>query len=540
VRPKTRAQLFAEYAVPAEVSWRGDPVRWAEERARVEIWSKQREILRAVTEHPRVAIRSAHSTGKTFTMGLLTCWWIDTHPAGEARVITTAPTSKQVDAVLWNEINQHHSRLKLAGRTNRREWYIGQFLAALGRKPPDHVEAAFQGLHARYLLVLLDEAFGVPKHLWDEASTLASNENARMVAVGNPDGDGEFERICRPDSGWHVIHISYRDTPNFTGELVSPRLREMLVSRAWVETCRLSWGQESALFQSKCEGNFPTVGNPWQVVPLDWANACRFLELADDQATLTEAGVDVAAGNDRTVVTIRRGDVILHIQSFTDSDPVRTVGAIALTLREWNVQCVKVDSIGVGWGVYGHLRSLSSKHSSPGDGPTAHDASVVPINVGTSPTYGNGERFVNRRAEMWWDVGRERCRQLRWDFSRLERDVQGTLIHELTLPHYQIVDAQGKLKVEPKKKIIERLGASPDVAESVLLAFVPASWTAELQAGELLAAPSLLESLSPGALSSTSGAAVGGLSGGYGGPNGVAATSGGSPYGDWTDGRRGW
>lgn len=500
-KPKTRAELFAEYAAPARNIWRENPIRWAIERAKVEVWSKQREILQAVRDHPRVAIRSCHSAGKSYTMGLLCCWWVDAHPAGEARVISTAPTSKQVDAVLWNEINQHHSRLNLAGHTNKREWYLGKFLAALGRKPPDHVEAAFQGLHARYLLVIFDEAYGIPLHLWNEGSSLASNENARMVAVGNPDGSGQFEDICKPGSGWHVIHISYEHTPNFTDEPVSDKLREMLISPGWVEDRRKVWGPQSALFQSKCEGNFPTVGSPWQVVPHAWATACRYLETPTGDAPI-EAGVDVAAGNDRTVVTIRQGPVILHTQSFISPDPTTTVGAICLLLRDWQVKTVKVDSIGVGWGVYGHLRALSSRHTAgprdvldavPG---TSHDASVVPINVANNPTAGNEEHYYNRRAEMWW-LGRELSRTQNWDFSRLDDDTQNQLIHELTMPNYQIVDSKGRVKIEAKKDIIERLGVSPDLAESTLLAFVPASWSAETKTNAMLAAPSLLGSLSP-------------------------------------------
>jgi len=490
VQTKTRAQLFAELADPPERRWRNDPIRWAIERARIEIWSKQREILEAVRDHPRVAIPSCHSAGKSFTMGCLTCWWLDVHPIGEARVISTAPTSKQVDAVLWNEINQHHARIGLRGRTNKNEWYFGRFMAGLGRKPPDHVEAAFQGLHALYLLVIFDEAYGIPKHLWDEGSSLASNRNARMVAVGNPDGPGEFAEICRPGSGWHVIPISYRDTPNYTGEQVSDRLRDMLISLDWVEDRRRKWGEQSALFQSKCEGRFPAEGSPWDVIPHAWIARCRSLELVADGPI--EAGVDVAAGNDRTVVTVRRGPAVLHVEWFVDADPMKTVGQVANALRDWKVTSTKVDSIGVGWGIYGRLRELSRRVSPDGG---VHDSDVVPINVSLAPTPGNEERFLNRRAEMWW-LGRELSRLQRWDLSRLPEDLQDDVIHELAAPRYEILDSKGRVKIEPKDDIIKRLGVSPDLAESLLLAFVPANWTAETNTQALVDAPSLLESLS--------------------------------------------
>ena len=488
---KSRATLFAELANPIKRQYQRDPVRWAIERAKVEIWSKQREIMEAVRDHPRVAIKSCHSAGKSFTMGLLAAWWIDAFPQGDARFVSTAPTGAQVDGVLWNEINSHHVRIgDLPGHVNKREWYIGRFLAGVGRKPPDHSQAAFQGLHARKLLVIFDEAYGIPLHLWNEGSSLASNEGARMVAVGNPDGPGQFEEMCKPDSGWHVIHISYRHTPNFTDERVSQALSEMLISPGWVDDRRQAWGADSALFTSKCEGDFPQQGSPWQVVPHAWAAQCRWLE--SQPSGQVEAGIDVGAGNDRTVITIRRGPAILHMEVFTSPDPVSTVGRIANTLAEWRVESAKVDSIGIGWGIYGGLRSLSSKVNPYAKG-MVHAADVVPINVGQSPTPGNEDRFVNRRAQMWWDIGRELSRLKNWDFSRLTEDQQNQLIHELTMPMYEIRDAKGKVQIEAKEKIIDRLGVSPDLAESALLAFVPSNWTADTSSvAAITDAPSLL------------------------------------------------
>lgn len=491
---RTRAQLYAELANPPELGWLRDPVGWARRRAGIELWSKQQEIISSVLNNPMTAVHSCHEIGKSFIAATSVCWWLDTHTPGEAFVVTTAPTAPQVEAILWREINRIHSRAGLRGRTNLTEWYVGKELVAFGRKPSDYNPHAFQGIHARYFLVVLDEACGIPKSLWDAASTLAANEHSRTLAIGNPDDpNGEFADNCKPGSGWNVIQVGYRDTPNFTGEPVSQLVADSLIHPEWVEGRRRKWGEGSALFQSKCEGMFPTVGSPWQVVPHDWANQCRWLEYPAGRKPI-EAGVDVGAGNDRTVVTIREGERVKSINSFVDSDPMRTVARVANHLRENGVTSAKVDSIGIGWGVYGRLRELSSRNNTSGD--STHSADVVPINVGMSATHGNEGRFLNRRAEMWWDIGREHSRLKQWDLSGLPRDVQDDVIHELTMPQYEILDSRGKVKVEPKEKIIDRLHASPDLAESLLLAFVPANWTAELKAGAMLAAPSLLASFS--------------------------------------------
>jgi len=105
-----------------------------------------------------VAVKSAHQTGKSFTAGGLVGWWISVHPPGEAMVVTTAPTFNQVRAILWREVNRVRTRGNLPGYTNQTEWLVNNELVALGRKPEDASPDAFQGMHARHMLVLLDEA----------------------------------------------------------------------------------------------------------------------------------------------------------------------------------------------------------------------------------------------------------------------------------------------------------------------------------------------------------------------------------------------
>src|SRR5262245_36490763 len=77
-------------------SWMADPVAWAQEKLGDTLWSGQARILHAVRDHRKVAAATCHEIGKSYAAGLLATWWIDTHPAGEAFVVTTAPTYPQV------------------------------------------------------------------------------------------------------------------------------------------------------------------------------------------------------------------------------------------------------------------------------------------------------------------------------------------------------------------------------------------------------------------------------------------------------------
>lgn len=488
----TRAQKFAELAKPSiDSRHRRDPRLWAKERAGIELWSKQAEILESVRDNQKTAIASCHEIGKSFSAAVTVCWWLDTHLPGEAFVVTTAPTAPQVKAILWREINRIHERAGLKGRTNMTEWLIGNELVAFGRKPSDYNDSAFQGIHARYVLVVYDEACGIPSQLFNAGSSIAANEHSRQLAIGNPDDPtSEFATFFEPDSHWHTMNIGYADTPNFTGEPVSQLVADSLIHPSWVEDRRDTWGEGSALFMSKCEGKFPTVGDPFQLIPIGWANQCRYLEFPGGKKPV-EAGIDVGGGGDRTVVAIREGDKLKSIKWFVNPDPMQTVALVASHLEENNVTCAKIDTIGIGWGVYGRLRELSRRNN-PSDKNTTHGADVVPINVANAPSAGNEERFLNLRAEMWWDIGRENCRLRRWDFSALPKNVQDDLVSELTTPKYEIMDSKNKIKIEPKDDIRKRMkGQSPDLAEGVLLAWVPANWEASTkQASAMMTMPS--------------------------------------------------
>ena len=214
------AELAAKNAVFLD-----DPAAWPEVRLGEEVWSKQREIMTALRDHRRVAVRSCHGIGKSHIASRAVAFWLDAHPPGEAFVVTTAPTYNQVRAILWRYIRQAHRKGNLIGKLNQTEWLIDGDLVGFGRKPADQDEGAFQGIHAAHVLVVLDEACGIPEQLWVAADALTTNEGCRMLAIGNPDNPSSyFYSVCRPTSLWHKIRVSAHDSPNFTGEQVSEKL----------------------------------------------------------------------------------------------------------------------------------------------------------------------------------------------------------------------------------------------------------------------------------------------------------------------------
>ena len=436
-----------------------DPVGFGEHVLQAELWSKQREILESVRDHRRTAVRACHDSSKSFTASVVASWWLSCSEPGDAFVVSTAPTYAQVRAILWREIGRRHRQGLLPGRVNQTEWLIDNELVAFGRKPADWDIAAFQGIHANRVLVLIDEADGVPEQIFNAAEALVTNDASRILAIGNPDNpQSYFATRQRPGSIWNVIHIGYEDTPAVTGEPISDRLRALLISKRWVEERANEWGEDSALYRAKVQGEYPEDSDDG-VVPWSWVQRCRKPDidtLAEVVDAEVELGVDVGAGGDETVIYERRGPRAGRCWAYKTPDAMDAVGYVMQAIGITGAKRVKIDAIGVGWGVSDRLRELSDEGK--------HDAIIVPVRV--SEGSDEPEKFPRLRDQVWWEIGRELSRMGGWDLT----EVDDMTLAQLTAPKYRI-DSSGRVKVEAKEDTIKRLGNSPDRADALLLAF---------------------------------------------------------------------
>lgn len=445
-----------------------DPVTWVQERLGEHLWSRQADILRSVWDHRFTAVRSCHGIGKSFVASRAVLAWLDTHPIEESFVVTSAPSAAQVSAILWREIERGHRKGALRGRITTGgvpAWKVGKEMFGFGRKPadlvsPEQAATAFQGIHARYVLVVLDEACGIPKWLWDATMALVTNDDGRVLAIGNPDDPTSyFREVCRDGSLWNRIQVGYRDTPNFTGEPVPDHLRHLLISRRWVEERGEEWGVGSPLYVAKVEGEFPDRAQDG-VAPLGWLQACHRNPPRRQPGGPKWLGVDVGAGGDESVVALRDGTAARILHSDRDPDTMRTAERVARLAGDHGVTRIKVDSIGIGKGVADRLRQLRT------DG--WHDAEVVPVNVGRAPR--DPRRFVRLRDQLWWEIARDLSETRAWDLSGVDEAV----LNQLAAPKYQH-DSSRRIKVERKEETKARIGRSPDQADALLLAWYAGS-----------------------------------------------------------------
>lgn len=406
-------------------------------------------------------------------------WWQDTADRPEDRfLVSTAPSWPQVKSILWRYMRQGWKAAELPGEIlQTAEWKIDGEIVGYGRKPADHDEHGFQGIHApEGVLVIVDEACGVPAQLFVAADALATNETSRVLAIGNPDDNtAHFARVCSgSDGGWNVVTISAFDTPNLTGEPVPDRMARGLVSRWWVEDKRRRWGESNPLYIAKVLGEFADAEDG--LIPLSWVTAAhqRWRAWHDERAAspvLIEPagprtiGVDVAwRGEDLTAIAPLQGNIINpdggvgndKIRTMARQDSITVAEAVDAYHRERPDVTSGIDVAG-GWGA-GVYDQLVRK----GRPVVAFNGSNRTKRRDVTGTL----RFPNVRSASWWHL-RELLDPAGNPTLALPPD--DDLTADLTTPKWD-QRAGGYVVVESKNEIKKRLGHSPDSGDAVVIA----------------------------------------------------------------------
>lgn len=417
-------------------------------------WAKQTEIARAVAEAVRgqgprrVAVRSGNGVGKTALAARLMLWTLWCHPSV---VVTTAPTQRQVDDLLWREARAayHAARLPLGGRfyQGRSRWDLGPRRYAIGVSPEHTRPEGFQGFHADLILFLVDEASGIPPAHWEAIKGSLLAGNAAVLAIGNPTRlEGEFyDAFHRQAALWRRMHISAFDTPNLTGGNVPG-----LVTPAAVAEAARDWGEESPLYQIRVLGEFPSAASH-QLIRFEWIEQAAEAPSAGGGFAL---GVDVArSGEDETAAVLLEGNRLARLQRWLGQNTMRTVGEIKGLVDELGDVAVAVDDGGVGGGVVDRLREL--------------DVRVYAVKFGAAADGRSSVHFKNKLAEMYWRL-RER---LEAGTLRLPREASLTGNGKLAAQLAQIEwEVESDRVIRVHKRGLSGHAPSPDIADALALA----------------------------------------------------------------------
>lgn len=476
-----KQMLDAEISNPW-ARYQNDPVGFVVDGIGESLWSKQVEILESLKNNKRTVVPACHAPGKSHLASRAVAWWLSCYPPGTAVAVTTATTNRQVRNILWKNIRQVAAMHNLPGEVLTVQWKLNNTVAGYGFSPAAHDETAVQGIHAPNLLVVVDEAGGISDTIGQALESLMTGGNTRLLVLGNPPTDLEdtwFERICGSPL-YNVIPISVYDTPNFTGEetgqcrscpphVESHKVAKHLVDESWVNDIVSEFGDDSPFVEARVHARFPrsSVG---KVIPFTWVEMASENEEPIKSEDI-KLGVDIASdGGDEFVIAKADGFACTIVHRSSGAANANAVDVAQVIAQEIDKAVavhetrgidrkvrVKIDTIGVGWGVVSMLQKWAQEGK--------HKGQIVPINVAERAM--DEAKFKNTRAELWWN-GRTLCQPIDGK-SSVSLNIDRQTMTQLAGPIFKS-DSAGRIQIEGKGEMKRRGVHSPDRAEAILLA----------------------------------------------------------------------
>lgn len=419
-------------------------------KAEPDAW--QLDVLQAFPHQQRVALKACKGPGKSALMAVLGWNFLATRP--HPKIIATSISGDNLADGLWAEMAKWQNRSeflkeafqwgkeRIVSKQHPETWFMS---ARNWSKSADQQQQAntLAGIHADYVLYLVDESGGIPDAVMSAAEGgLSTGKETKIVQAGNPTHlEGPLYRACTSQRHlWFVVEI--------TGDPDDPK-RSPRISVSWAREQIEMFGRDNPWVLVNVFGQFPPRSLNTLIGP-DEVKAAMARHLSEDKYNWAQPriGVDVARfGGDRTIIAKRQG---LWIPATIEMREARTneiANRVALEKNTFGSEAEFIDGTG-GYGA-GVIDDLIRQGYAP-----------MEIQFGGKAS---DPRFFNKRTEMWWNM-------VEWIKRGGVLPKSDNLMKELTEPTYTFT-ANGKIQLEEKEQIRKRLQFSPDEADAVALTF---------------------------------------------------------------------
>ncbi len=470
-------------------------------------WPKQIEIEAAIFDgkSKRTEISGCVGSTKTYALAMCALVWLMAYKP--SRVLSLAPSFRQVDVNLWGYMRKLWNAARENGtpvgeecdifrvpkiqfhdpRTGKPvpEWYYEGF----STDEPGNVH----GVHGKNDLVILDDAQGISPALFDELENMTAGGNNRLVIAYNKmvlQGP-TYECNHREAKAWNHVSVCYAD-------LVKARAAGYVLDGALdadaEERWRKKYGVASNFYRTKVLNQYPKQEKD-TLIPLEW------IELAYDRKVVETGplviGGDVGAqGDDASALAPARGRRIFAVEEWHEPDLMVTTGKFLKPMRDEESHedgkaavskaFAFVDGIGIGAGVVNRMSEQTQalaghRASCSGCGERIKVESVDGSESAVGRVMDAGvikhakDIYRNKRAQVWWAL-REALNPANSDLIALTRD--DDLTAQLSCIRWRL-GSDGRIEVEPKISgtgdmgnwgIKNRLGFSPNKADAVAYA----------------------------------------------------------------------
>lgn len=387
------------------------------------------------------AIASGHGIGKSTEVAWLILWAMSTRPHLAGWV--TANTQNQLTKKTWRELAIWHKRMI------NKDWFKWTATRFFHVKHPEtwgmdaipwseHNSEAFAGLHAKYVLIIMDEASAIADVIWEVAEGAMTTPRAMWFCFGNPTRNTGRFRECfgKYKHRWRNRRIDSRTCA--------------MTNKAKIKEWEDDHGVNSDFFKVRVRGEFPMSGSNQLINSGAVEEALKRDLLPEDFRFMPIViGCDVARfGTDETVITVRQGRKQLSQAVYMGMDNIQVASKCAETYREYESKgTLMVDEVGVGAGVVDYLKSMGYP--------------VIGVNAGSSAD--DKKRFFNKRAEMWF-------RMKEWIEAGADIVDDSELSEQLISPEYTYTPKE-QIKLEKKEEMKARGLSSPDRGDGLALTF---------------------------------------------------------------------
>ncbi len=462
----------ARQAADKLVLWRDKPQAMVRELFGVTPDAWQDDVLADFPTNPRQAMQACKGPGKTAVLSWLSWNFLLTRP--HPKVAATSISGDNLRDNLWAEMAAWRQRSPLLldmfdWRSERivckafpETWWMS---ARTWRQSADKTQQAntLAGLHAPYVMIVMDESGGIPNAVGATADAIFSGTvEAHILQAGNPTHlEGPLYVACTTAAHmWKVYRV--------TGDPDDPK-RSPRVPVEWARDQIRTYGRDNPWVLVNVFGEFPPSSINALLGPsdIDRVEGIHVPAAAYEKAAKV-LGVDVARyGGDPSVIFPRQGVASFSPTVLRNLDSLQGAGHVTRKWGEWKADACFIDNTGgYGAGWIDQLVALGR----------------APIGVGFA-TKANDPRFYNKRAEMIWDMA-EAIK------AGLALPVCPELREELCVLTYTFKG--DRILVVEKEQVRAVLGRSPDYSDALALTYaqpVQAAWSVEraqleIQAGE--------------------------------------------------------
>lgn len=417
---------------------------------------QQKELIESIWFNKRTACRSGKGIGKTTSIALAAITFCTLYP--KAKVVITAPSKSTLKTAtlpeikLWLEGSYLEDLYSTtAEKITLKEDKSGNSFIETRTASKESPES-LQGIHANFMLLLVDESSNVPdeciRAFLNTLTAKKSFHKNHIAMISNPTRNiGEFYSAMMEDglNLWKKLHYSALESP--------------LTSKEQHEDSKLKYGESSNIYRCDVLGEFPTTNDDAFIgLSAVAAAMARDVEPSGD----IHIGIDPARfGTDSSVWIWRQGNKVYEpIFEGKTSIPelVEISEKLVYEIRAMtgfqNCIKVKVDANGLGAGVYDYLK-LKEKEL---------NIEVISCNFGG----GGNERYADEASMMWGQL-HDMINDLDLPDEHNAKNPHAVKYLREEIAVRRASYDTGKIKIENKSVFKKEYGRSPDFADALVL-----------------------------------------------------------------------